>query len=229
MKSKKLIIVLAALLIVSSIGFTFGDSIFSTIKVGVNKDNNIMYNGKNITPIVNKMFIYEGTSYVPLKEMLVLMGKNVTWNQEKRAVTVMDKVDTFTSASVVNFYESSALKGEALFTALRNRDTAITVATVNPDGTPNAAVVIPGVVNETTLQFGLADNQTKLNLQNDKRAVITAYIYSPKAVSKADRNIGAKLQVELITDAAELKTLFETTKAPVGTIFVKIIKIMPLG
>jgi hypothetical protein len=116
-----------------------------------------------------------------------------------------------------------------LFTALKARKAAVSVATTNADGTPNAAVVIPGVVDEKTLMFGLADNQTKVNLKERGYAVITAYIYTPDAQDKFQRNIGARLVVKYISDPAAIQTLMELTKAAPGTIFVQIEKILPLG
>lgn len=137
--------------------------------------------------------------------------------------------DAISSASKQNYYTGSSLTGDALFEALNKRELAISVATVNPDNTPNAAVVVPSVVDSETLMFGLADNQTKLNLLERKLAVITAYKYTPTAESKADRNIGARIVVEYIDNEDEIAALMEKSGASEGTFFVRIIKILPIG
>ncbi len=139
------------------------------------------------------------------------------------------KPDAISAASVQNYYVESSLTGPALFEALTKRTVAFSVATSNADGTPNAAVVIPGVVDENTLMFGLADNQTKVNLIERKLAVIVAYKYSPEEEDRLKRNIGARLVVEYIDDADEVARLMEKTGARPGTMFVRILEIMPLG
>lgn len=142
---------------------------------------------------------------------------------------VEPSVDSISSASVTNYYQESSLKGEALFDALRERRCAIVVSTTNVDGSPNGAVVIPGVANESTLMFGMAENQTKVNLIERKYAVITAYIYNPDAPEKLKRNVGARIIVSYIADPAEIKRLLKETGAREGTIFVKIEEVLPLG
>ena len=139
------------------------------------------------------------------------------------------KADAVSAASKQNYYTGSSLTGNELLEALKNRELAISVATVNGDGTPNAAVVIPGVVDSEILMFGLADNQTKINFVERKLAVITAYKYDPTAESKAERNVGARIVVEYIDDEAEIEDLMARTGAGTGTMFVRILKILPIG
>lgn len=229
MNFKRNIAVITLLLLIGSMGLTFGDDLLESIKVSYTVSSTLNYNGEDVTPTVNKMFVYQNSTYVPLREVFELMGKNVDWNAETNEVTVNDPIDAFATASIRYYYEESSLKEDALLEAIKNRDCAISVSTVNPDGTPNAAVVIPEVANEETLMFGLADNQTKVNLMNDKNAVITAYIYSPDAEAKTDRNIGARIKVEYIDDEALIEELMASTEAREGTIFVRIIEILPLG
>ena len=142
---------------------------------------------------------------------------------------VEPSIDSISSASVTNYYQKSSLEGEALFDALRDRRGAIVVSTTNSDGSPNAGIVIPGVVDENTLMFGLAENQTKVNLIARKYAVITTYIYKPDAQDKLERNRGARIIVSYISDQAEIDRLIQQTGAREGTIFVKVEKVLPLG
>lgn len=230
MKLKKIIVCILVVSMLFSIGVAFADSLEQAIKVSFAAVNKVKFNGTDITPTKNKLFVYQGTTYVPLREVLELMGKKVDWLKDSKEVVISNNtVDAQASASVTYYYESSSLKGDALLNAIKERKCAISVATVNADGSPNAAVVIPGLADEETLMFGLANNQTKVNFIERKQAVVTAYIYSPTATSKADRNIGARLEVEYISDEAKIKELTAKTNAAAGTMFVKIIKILPLG
>jgi uncharacterized protein YnzC (UPF0291/DUF896 family) len=229
MKSKKIIIVVLVVSILLSISVAYADNIEQAIKVSFTDVKKIHYNGSDITPIKNKLFVYEQTTYVPLREVLDAIGKKVNWNQETKNVEISDNViDAKASASVTYFYEGSSLKGEDLLKAITERKCAISVATVNADGSPNAAVVIPAVADAETLMFGLADNQTKVNLMERKQAVVTAYIYNPTAENKLERNVGARLVVEYISDEAKINELNEKTKLK-GMMYVKILEIKPLG
>ena len=53
-------------------------------------------------------------------------------------------VDTFTTASVNNFY--GKIEGDELMNAINSYSGFYAVATVNPDGTPNLAFFIYGCV-----------------------------------------------------------------------------------
>ncbi len=142
-------------------------------------------------------------------------------------------VEAISKASTTQYYAKSSLQGEDLWKALEARQCAISVATVNPDGSPNAAVVIPGVTKDrTALIFGLAPNQTLENFKARRLAVVTAYIYTPAAADKLERNKGARIVVEYIADPELQKKLIEANKeagAREGSIFMKIVKILPLG
>ena len=142
-------------------------------------------------------------------------------------------VDSISKASTSFYYAKSSLDGEELWKALETRQCAISVATVNADGSPNAAVIIPGVTKDRAyVMFGIAPNQTILNLKERKLAVITAYIYAPAATDKLERNKGARIIVEYVSDPELVKKLAEENKdrgASAQSTFMKIIKVMPLG
>lgn len=139
------------------------------------------------------------------------------------------KVDSISAASKTYFYEKSALKDNALLEAIKQRKGASTVATTNVDGSPNLAVVVPGLADDNTLMFEMAENQTKVNVQDRKIAVLSVYIYNPTAAEKTERNVGAKVVLKLVEDKDKIKQLTEKTKAKEGTIFMEMVKTMPLG
>ena len=154
--------------------------------------------------------------------------------------------DSISAASVKNYYP--ALTGQDLMQALKNssdtsagagnkRNWACSMSTVNADGTPNVAVVIPGYADDETVRFGLAPNQTLVNLKARKMGVLTLYIRDPGApadkkdpvTGRAYTDYGARLILELIEDPAAIKTLLEKTKSREGTLFLKIVRVLPLG
>lgn len=135
--------------------------------------------------------------------------------------------DAVSSASQV-FYQDASISGIELLEAIRQADGACTIATVNADGTPNLIVSVPGVVDDTHLVFGWADNATKANLLRDKQAVIAYYIYQKDGEQKEDRHRGARLICELEEDNAVIKRLQERSGAAHGT-FLKIAETLPIG
>lgn len=158
---------------------------------------------------------------------LVLSGCS---QKEELNIASMAKVDSISSASTTQFYEDSAISGEELLDAIRNMEGSITLATTNEDGSPNLAVIIPGVADENTLMFGIAPNQTKINIEERKLAVMSVYIYNPEAVEKTDRNIGAKLVLKLVEDEEKITKLTKDTDTPEGAMtFMEIVKVLPLG
>jgi len=144
-------------------------------------------------------------------------------------------VDSISKASTGIYYGKTSLAGEDLWKALESYECAISVATVNADGTPNAAVVIPGVTNDRAyLYFGLAPNQTGINMKERKFAVLTAYNYtSPsKSADKKMLSFGARIILEYVSDPATIAKLIEQNKdkkASPSTIFMKIVKVLPIG
>ena len=145
------------------------------------------------------------------------------------AATESANIDSISSASVAHFYEASSLKGEELMNAINDRSGSVTIATTNEDGTPNIATLVPEAVDENTLMFQFAENQTKVNLEERDLAVLSYYIYKPEAEEKADRNSGARLILKLITDESKISELSTKAEAPAGVIFMEIVKVLPLG
>ena len=142
--------------------------------------------------------------------------------------------DTFTSASQGKyFYQDSALTDDALWQVMATYQAAPTIATVNPDGSPNLAVFMPGMPmeldGERYFVFGLADNQTKLNLQENKVGVLSLYQYNPKAEDKMERNIGARIKFEVVEDEDIINKLSEENEIREGSIICHAVEILPLG
>lgn len=138
------------------------------------------------------------------------------------------EVDGISSASCHFFYEQSSYSKEELFQALELGQVTTSLATVNPDGLPNLAVLIPKVADETHLMFGLSANQTKLNLARTKEAVLLVYAYFPQELDKFKKNQGARVKLQLEEDPKVLQNLTKKIGKP-GLTFLKIKEILPLG
>ena len=78
--------------------------------------------------------------------------------------------DTYTSASVADYYGAAALTGDDLMNAINSFSGFYLVCTTNPDGSANAGYFIYGCVKHEDkyyLKMGLAANQSKLNLETN--------------------------------------------------------------
>ncbi len=138
--------------------------------------------------------------------------------------------DAFTSASVTDYYTSSSWTGKTLGDAIANRDGAWTIATVNPDGSPNIAVAVFGALDAETLMLHLAPNQTGENIIRTGQAMAIIYKYTPDlTIDKSLRNQGAKLVLETVSPA-EHQTYQERYESVSPSTYVfRIVEIRPLG
>lgn len=141
------------------------------------------------------------------------------------------EIDTLTHASGNYYYEAASLSGEELWSAIAEFRAATIVSTINRDHSPNASFVIPGYVEEEVLSFGLADNQTAENLLDRDWAVITVLVHDPEIESpyEAVKYRGARIVVERISDEAEINRLMESYGGRPGTIFVRVVEVLPMG
>ena len=141
--------------------------------------------------------------------------------------------DSISKASTTNYYTKTSLSGEDLWKAMDAYQLSVSIATVNADGSPNAAVVIPGVTKDREyLFFGLAANQTGINMKERKLIVLTATGYTaPKGGQKMSYS-GARIIAEYVSDPALQKKLVEQNKdqkATEKTYFLNIVKVLPIG
>ena len=140
--------------------------------------------------------------------------------------------DAFTSASVSNFYTQYALTGDELMDAVNDwygeaiKGTYL-VCTTNPDGTPNAAVFIFGIKklnDKYYLQLGLADNQSKANLEATGEG-LAVFGFTPEGMTFAAG--GARLYFKAIEDQAILAELMKDARET--QTFYEITEVLPLG
>ena len=144
--------------------------------------------------------------------------------------------DTFTGASEGKyFYKDSALTDDALWNVMASYQAAPTIATVNPDGSPNLAVFMPGLPmeldGERYFVFGLSDNQTKLNLEQNKTGVLALYQYDPTAEDKMERNVGARIKFEIVEDEKIIEALNKANDNAIkeDSTVCHLVEVLPLG
>ena len=133
-----------------------------------------------------------------------------------------------TPSTYTNLYTNMDLA--AVLEAMSQYAGLCNVATVNADGTPNLAIFVPGVVDDSHIMFGWAENATKANVLRDKKAVITYDVADPTAESKEERHAGAVLKVELEEDAKVLEEIRANNESISDAyVILKIVEVLPIG
>ena len=136
--------------------------------------------------------------------------------------------DAFTSASTQNYYAQYALTGDALMDAVNGQTGTYIIVTVNPDGSPNAAYFIFAIKklnDKYYLQLGLADNQSKANLEATGMGLA---VYAANPVEGMTYTVaGARFYFEAIEDQAVIDALMADARQ--GAMFFEITEILPLG
>ena len=139
--------------------------------------------------------------------------------------------DAVSSASVADFYADSALTGDDLMNAVNAFSGFYLISTTNPDGTPNSAFFIYSIVkNEDKyyLQLGLADNQSKANLEaNGEGLAVYAATPSSEEGAKPYAVAGARIRFKALEDPS-LAEVLNASGRP-GAMFFEITEIRPLG
>lgn len=156
-------------------------------------------------------------------------------SEKKETEAVTASVDTISKASTEVYYGESSWDEAKVKEALKNnvsKAAAVVVSTTNEDGTPNAATIVPGLVNDNTLLFNIAtEGNTKKNMLEREIAVLTLFAHKPEAEDKALRNQGARVVLKTITDKEKIDALVKEAqlKDASTAVFMEIVEILPLG
>ena len=145
-------------------------------------------------------------------------------------MAIADEADTFATASVADYYAASGLAGDALMDAVNSQSGCYLVSTTNPDGTPNTAYFIFAIKkldDKYYLQLGLAENQSKANLNANGNG-LAVYAANPEADAKPYAVAGARIYFEAIEDQSIVDTLNAEAARP-GALFFEIVEVKPLG
>ena len=132
--------------------------------------------------------------------------------------TGTEEVEAVTHASVTDYYGDFGLSGDALMEAINTPAGSYVIATVNEDGTPQLGFFVYSMMKERDtyyLALGLAENQTRENLERTGEAMA---IYAANPGKDADAQYavsGARMSLKLVTDeklAEKLNTAgYDTT------------------
>ena len=129
-----------------------------------------------------------------------------------------------TTGLYTNLDQAALLEAIGQFKGLCN------VSTVNADGTPNIAIFVPGVADDSHIFFNWADNATKANVLREKTAIMSYDIADPTAEEKAGRHSGAVVKLELEEDAEDLAQLQEANESvSEASVVLKIVEVLPVG
>lgn len=129
-----------------------------------------------------------------------------------------------TTGLYTNLDQTALLEAIGQFKGLCN------VSTVNADGTPNIAIFVPGVADDSHIFFNWADNATKANVLREKTAIMSYDIADPTAEEKAGRHSGAVVKLELEEDAEVLAQLQEANESvSEASVVLKIVEVLPVG
>ena len=145
------------------------------------------------------------------------------------AALAEEATDTFTSASVANYYGAYGLTGDDLMNAVNSQSGCYIVNTTNPDGSPNAGYFIFAIKklnDKYYVQLGLAPNQSKLNLEANGEG-LCVYAALPAADAKQYCVSGARFYFQAITDQAVMDELLKDARQ--GAMFYEITEVLPLG
>ena len=135
--------------------------------------------------------------------------------------------DAFSSASVTNYYEQYALTGDELMNAVNGQAGFYLICTTNPDGSPNAGVFIFAIKklnDKYYIQLGLAENQTKANLEAEGEGLA---VYAVMTADKPYAVSGARMYFVEIADQAVVDELMKDARQ--GAMFFEITEVLPLG
>ena len=143
------------------------------------------------------------------------------------AVSLAEGTDAVTSASVVDYY-GTVLTPAQLVESISAYNGFFAVATVNPDNTPNIGFFIFSAAEyegKLYLQFGLAENQTRANMENGSAVTV---MYAPLPTEGTYATVGARLTCERVTDEALVEKLMEIMPQKSNLIY-EVTLIKPIG
>lgn len=108
------------------------------------------------------------------------------------------------------------------------------VATVNPDGSPDAAVFVPTMPDEQHVMMMLAQNHTRANIERTGIAHLVYDVVRPDAAEKAERHAGARLDLALVRSDGESAEEYRQVAAKIermnpAVVILRIERILPIG
>ncbi len=139
-----------------------------------------------------------------------------------------EEADAFTSASVTDYF-GTLMDPAGIVENISAYNGFFAVATVNPDNTPNIGFFIFSAAEyegKLYLQFGLAENQTRANMENGSAVTV---MYAPLPTGDGTyATVGARMTCERVTDEALVAALMEIMPQKSDLIY-EVTLIRPIG
>ena len=142
-------------------------------------------------------------------------------------IAAFAEADAVSSASVIDYY-GTILTNEELVANISAYNGFFAVATVNPDNTPNIGFFIFSAAEyegKLYLQFGLAENQTRANMENGSAVTV---MYAPVPTEGPYATVGARLICQRVTDEALVEKLMEIMPQKSNLIY-EVTLVRPIG
>lgn len=143
------------------------------------------------------------------------------------AASLAEGADVVTSASVIDYF-GTLMSPADLAASINAYNGFFSVATVNPDNTPNIGFFIFSAAEyegKLCLQFGLAENQTRANMESGSAVTV---MYAPLPSEGTYATVGARLTCERVTDEALVEKLMEIMPQKSDLIY-EVTLIRPIG
>lgn len=143
------------------------------------------------------------------------------------AASLAEGADAVTSASVIDYF-GTLMSPADLAASINAYNGFFSVATVNPDNTPNIGFFIFSAAEyegKLYLQFGLAENQTRANMESGSAVTV---MYAPLPSEGTYATVGARLTCERVTDEALVEKLMEIMPQKSDLIY-EVTLIRPIG
>lgn len=125
----------------------------------------------------------------------------------------------------------TTLVGDTLKASMGKVEGTSVVATVNEDGTPNAAIFVPMMADDTHLVMTLAANRTRENIERTGQCVVVYDVANPQAENKASRHKGIRMRCELVAaESDEYKQVAEVwPRMTPYTLVLRVTEFMVIG
>lgn len=111
---------------------------------------------------------------------------------------------------------------------------ACVVATVNPDGTPDASIFMPAMPDPEHVILILADNHTRANIERTGKARLVYDVPNPHAEDKAGRHAGARIELSLVRPEGDSAEEFQRVAQGVphmnpAVMVLRVERLLPVG
>ncbi len=108
------------------------------------------------------------------------------------------------------------------------------VATVNPDGTPDASIFMPAMPDLEHVILILADNHTRANIERTGKARLVYDVPNPHAEDKAGSHAGARIELSLVRPEGDSAEEFQRVAQGVphmnpAVMVLRVERLLPVG